>query len=351
MAYYFLLADLSCGGSERVSVSLARILQHRGADVRFVCLSGGDGELRQWIEPDFQLDMLGARRAITSIPALKRYMRRQSGAVMFSTREHVTIAALTVGRSLGIPVVVRLPNMPSNQLYRGLTGLKWRIIRGVNKHLLPSAKVIIAQTEDMRQDALRCYRLPDDKVVTLCNPLDSHFVKKSAEGQPDPFDRPGTRFLAVCNVHYSKGVDVLLKAFAIVRQSMTDATLTIVGRTDTPYAESLVAGAEDKEHVRFAGFQGNPYPFMRHCDVFVLSSRMEGFPNVLLEAMCFDKPVAATRCVPVVDQIVRQGVNGYTCPTDDPEALAASMAQAATLSGIHNTYDLFDEERFVALFA
>ena len=348
MTWHFLLTDLRAGGSERVSVTLARILRRRGMDVRFVCLGGGEGEIREWVTPEFELDVLGTRRTLTALPALMRLMRQRKGdAVMFSSREQVSLVALIAGRRLGIPVVVRLPNMPSNQLYRGFTGLKWRVIRWLNRRLLPHASLVIAQTDAMRSEAIDYYRLQPDRVATVFNPIDKATVVAAAEGRPSPFGSGGPQYVAVCNVSYAKGVDILLHAFRQVRSTLPSAHLTIVGRTGTDYAEALVASAG--EGVTFTGFIANPYPYMRHCDVFVLPSRMEGFPNVVLEAMCFDKPVAATTCVPVIDKVVTPGTNGYTCPPGDAGALAGSMLAAARLTGIHNQYTLFDEEQLIHL--
>ena len=89
---------------------------------------------------------------------------------------------------------------------------------------------------------------------------------------------------------------------------------------------------------------------MAHCDVFVLPSRMEGFPNVLLEAMCLNKPVVATTCLPVIQQIVKDGVNGYVCPEEDAEKMASSMTKALDLKDIHNTYSLFDRQKLTKVF-
>jgi len=70
----------------------------------------------------------------------------------------------------------------------------------------------------------------------------------------------------------------------------------------------------------------------------------------LLEAMCFDKPVACTTCVPIVRQLVKPGVNGYYCDIESPSDLARCMSDATRLTGIHNNYDLFDQSRFIQLF-
>ncbi len=346
MTYTFLLADLGTGGAERVSILMARVLRRHGHAVRFVCLCGGEDEISQWIRPEFELDILGAKRTLTALPHLKRYLRAHRDTILFSSCEYVSLLALHATRSMGIPVIVRLPNMPSNHLYTGFTEFKWNIIRWLNRCLLPRAKAVIAQTEAMRQEAMEKYRLAADKVVTINNPVDKETILASAAHHDNPFTEGQTQFLAVSNITYSKGIDVLVKAFALVRKEMPNAHLTILGRTSSDYAKEIISQVSPSDGISFRGFQANPYPYMRHCDVFVLSSRMEGLPNVVLEAMCFDKPIAATTCVPIISQVVRDGINGYTCQPEDEAGLATCMTEASRLDGIHNAYDLFDEQHF-----
>jgi N-acetylgalactosamine-N,N'-diacetylbacillosaminyl-diphospho-undecaprenol 4-alpha-N-acetylgalactosaminyltransferase len=346
MIYTFLLADLGTGGAERVSILMARVLKHHGHTVKFVCLCGGEDEISQWIRPEFELEILGARRTLTALPSLKNYLRSHRDTILFSSCEYVSLLTLFACRRLDIPVIVRLPNMPSNHLYHGFTEFKWNVIRWLNKHLLPKAKTIIAQTEAMRQEAIQRYHLAENKVVTINNPVDKEMVLASAEHHDNPFTKGQIQFLAVSNITYSKGIDVLIEAFAQVRRQWSDAHLTILGRTSSDYAKDIISRVSSTDGISFLGFKANPYPYMCHCDVFVLSSRMEGFPNVVLEAMCFNKPIAATTCVPIISQVIKNNVNGYTCQPEDASELASCMTKAARLKNIHNTYNLFDEQRF-----
>ena len=198
----------------------------------------------------------------------------------------------------------------------------------------------------MRQEAMERYHLAENKVVTINNPIDREMVLSSAEHHDNPFTEGEIQFLAVNNITYSKGIDVLIKAFALVRKQIPKAHLTILGRTNSDYAKEITNQVSPSDGISFMGFKANPYPYMRYCDVFVLSSRMEGLPNVVLEAMCFDKPIAATTCVPIISQIIRDGSNGYTCKPEDASGLATCMMESVRLKNIHNTYDLFDEQHF-----
>ena len=338
------------GGSEHISTALAKILKENGREVRFICLGEGEGELLTHISSDFEVEALGCKRTLTAYSSLTRLMRSRRDACLFSSLEYVSLLALVVGRRLNIPVIVRLPNMPGNKLYKGFTAFKWKVIRGLNRLMLKRAQTIIAQTDSMREEAIALYKLPPEKVVTIHNPLDEKMIRAMAVDNPSPFETGKVNFLTVANIAFSKGIDVLLKAFEIVSQSLPNAALTIVGRDNSKYATDFLAHNKIPDNVVMAGFQANPYVYMRHCDVFVLPSRMEGFPNVLLEAMCFNKPVACTTCVSIISQIVTPGVNGYYCELDNPQQLADIMLKSLQLKNIENHYGLFDQQQLLSIF-
>ena len=91
MIYTSLLADLGTGGAERVSILMARVLKHHGHTVKFVCLCGGEDEISQWIRPEFELEILGARRTLTALPSLKNYLRSHRDTILFSSCEYVPL--------------------------------------------------------------------------------------------------------------------------------------------------------------------------------------------------------------------------------------------------------------------
>ncbi len=350
MTYNFLLPNLGAGGAERISLLLARVLVKNGVEVRFVNLGSPKGEIRGWIQPEFELVSLGCRRSLTAIPALVKYLRKHRCEGVFASRENASIAGLIACGISGHPIIIRLPNMPTNQLLHGIKGIKLKIVKWVTRRVYKRARYVITQTEEMRQQTISYYKLPPEKVVTIYNPLDEEAVKRQAQTSEDPYTHAGPRFLFVGTIAYRKGVDILLEAFSTVKRDIPDATLTILGGKDGNYASNLVEKWEGMEGIEFKGFVENPYPYMAHCDVFVLPSRMEGLPNVLLEAMSLNKPVAATTCLPIVSQLVKEGVNGYLCPVENTELLSKAMIKALTLKDIQNRYELFDSKKLLEVF-
>jgi L-malate glycosyltransferase len=126
--------------------------------------------------------------------------------------------------------------------------------------------------------------------------------------------------LFVGRLEHEKGTDVLLDAWTQVRQSLPDALLLLVG--DGGLRSSLEACATPD--VRFAGLADDPLPYYQAADCFVLSSRSEGLPNAVLEAMATGLPVVAT-AVGGVPDVLHHGKEGLLVEPCDPTALAAAL--------------------------
>lgn len=347
---YIILPDLSAGGAERVAITIARILKKSGYNIEFINLGKPEGDMYYWIEPEFKMTSFGCKRVLTAIPKLYSFMKKHPNAKYFSSREHVNIVGLLCAGITKKEIIVRIPNMPKNNLVKGIAGIKASIIKGLNQKLLGKAKWVIAQNNEMRNQLLEFYGLSKRKVVAINNPVDKEYVLNSAKEVVNPFPKDEVVFLNVCNIAYSKGIDILLQAWGIVVNAIPNAHLYIAGRNNSEYAQQTISHVRDKDKVTFLGFQSNPYPYLKYCDCFVLPSRMEGFPNVVLEAMCFNRPVASTSCVEVIKEIINPGKNGYYCDIEDPEALAEIMIKAVKLKQIDNSYDLFDKDKLVKLF-
>ena len=347
---YFIIPDLAAGGAERVSITLARILSKEGYDIEFVNIGNPDGEMLQWIEPEFKMTSLGFKHVLSSFFLLKAFMDNHPGALFFSSREHVNVIGLLCASLAKREMIVRIPNMPKNKLERGIPGIKAFVLKSINKFLLKKAKWVIAQNAEMREQLLDMYHLHDDQVVAINNPVDKDYVVASAENIPSPYSGNGVVFLSAGTIDYRKGFDILEEAWTTVKEAIPNAQMFILGRATSEYAKGLVQNAHRLKDFSFLGFQSNPYPYMKHCDCFVLPSRMEGFPNVVLEAMCFNRPVASTTCVSIIKDIITPGENGYYCEIENPDSLASIMIKAVGIKQVNNNYCLFEKDKLLEIF-
>lgn len=180
-------------------------------------------------------------------------------------------------------------------------------------------------------------------MVRIYNPVDSARLSRMAEGN-SPFLSRSPQLVASGRLEHAKGFDVLLTAFALVRGHVPDVRLTIMGEGalgEALRAQSRSLGLQDT--VTFPGFVLNPYPYYAHADLFVLSSRYEGLPNAMLEAMALGAPVIATDCPGGVREVVRDTSVHRLVPAEDSASLAAgiiAMLRQKQRPAIHERHKL-----------
>jgi glycosyltransferase involved in cell wall biosynthesis len=136
--------------------------------------------------------------------------------------------------------------------------------------------------------------------------------------------------VAVGRLAHVKGFDQLLEAFAILRTELAaeSATLVILGvGPERPDLEQLARDLGIDAHVRFPGFVENPWAAMGKADVFVLSSRHEGLPLVVAEAVACGLPVVATDCRSGPAEILRGNPRSRLVPVSDPPAMAQAIVE------------------------
>lgn len=345
----FLLPNLDAGGAERVSISIARLLKKNGTKVLFVNFGNNHGEMESWIIPSFDMISLDCKSTFLALKQLRKVILDHPEYYLFSSREHTNLASIISTVGLNRNIIIRIPNMPYNRL-EDKRSFKQYILNLLDKFILKKANIIIAQNEEMRLQAIESYNLTPSKIVTINNPVDVEFIKSQVDESINPFKTTGPNFLAVGKLAYAKGFDILIESFREVRKSIPDSSLYILGRKAGEYGEQFYEKFKNEPNVFFEGFQSNPYNYINKCDAFVLSSRMEGFPNVVLEAIALKKPVVSTTCVDVINEVIDVGKNGYYCDVNNVEQLAEKMIKVLNLYYIEVPYQMFNEGRLLEIF-
>jgi glycosyltransferase involved in cell wall biosynthesis len=144
--------------------------------------------------------------------------------------------------------------------------------------------------------------------------------------EKNPYCGPEIQIVSVGRLNYQKGFDLLLRAFHRCHGRLSNTRLTVVG--EGPEEGSLRMLAQEygiSGAVSFVGQKMNPFPYMVHADFLVLSSRWEGSPNTVLEALGCGTPVLAFDCPGGTAEIITEGKNGWLVPAEDWEGLAERM--------------------------
>jgi glycosyltransferase involved in cell wall biosynthesis len=170
-----------------------------------------------------------------------------------------------------------------------------------------------------------------ERVVTIANGIDTERV---AAAQRAPVDKVqfgvvdnAPLIATVGHVRQVKGIDVLVRAAALVRREIPSAMFVVAGspwHNYFPQIEQLTRSLGLQDNIRFLGRIDDTFPLLRAADIFCLLSRSEGMSNAVLEAMAFGLPCVATH-VGGNPELIEDGQTGFLVNTEDPDTAAARM--------------------------
>lgn len=329
------LPTLAGGGAERVVLDLCTAFVGLGLEVDLVVASRA-GELKDSIPDGVRFIDLESGRALLAIIPLVRYLRRSKPQSLLSTLEHANVAALIAAKfAPRTRVVIREANSPSQDTDG--SSRVGRLIRFLARWLYPKADAIVAVSKGVANDLRDHIGISSKQIHVIGNPVLTERMSVLANDETDDpwFDSPSEPvILAIGRLSYQKGFDVLLEAFAKLRRQRS-CKLLILG--DGELREQLLGLASSlgvAQDVRMPGYVSNPFPFIARARVFALSSRWEGLPNVLIQALALGTVVVATDCVSGPSEILDGGHLGLLVPVDDPSALASALGEALDRSSV-----------------
>lgn len=319
-----ILHDFSLGGTERIAVRLANEWVEQGRAVTVVC-GTENGPLRSLLSPGVKLVALA--------PVIERGFgsRRKLGRAAAMVFVNDPVDLVFVPGNFHWQVVPALARLPARTRPRVAVQLSTPLLRYDRgrihqniynrwmRWLLRGADGAISLEDAMTAQANSILR----------NRITKRIRTPALETMPSPSLplNPGNRtIIAAGRLVAVKGFDTAISAFALLDDR--DARLIILG--DGPLKDILRRQAERLgvgNRVEFPGYVACIRPWLDNAGMFLLSSRYEGYPAVLIEAISAGRPVVATRCTPAVDELVDQTGFGFSAPIDDPAALADAMAR------------------------
>ncbi|RJF94230.1 glycosyltransferase family 4 protein [Sphingomonas cavernae] len=317
----FVLPGLGAGGAERVVNIIANELAARGRTVSVIAFEEPDAPSYYDYAAGVSLVRLGlpARRqpwpfgglaSVARVVRLRRAMAtiEPDSVVSFLTRTNVLALLATIGTD--IPVIVSERNNPRLQDFGHVWGwLRARVYRRAFGLVTMTQGAMDCFPPAMRR---RQWIIPNPAMTAAHVPVSGDTTKW---------------LVAVGRLVPQKGFDLLLQTFARIAPAFPDWELVIWG--EGPERGALEATARELDidrRVLLPGVSANPGAWMALGDLFVMSSRFEGWGNALLEALAAGMPAIAFDCPWGPGQMIEHGVNGMLVPSDNVEAMAQGLA-------------------------
>jgi glycosyltransferase involved in cell wall biosynthesis len=314
-----LVRALGIGGSERQLVETARFLQRERFAPHVGCFRP-DGLRRADLEragvPILHLPVYSFRSTavVTAASRLIRYIRQHHIQVVHSFDAPLNMFAVPIARFAGVPAVIS-----SQRGHRDLTGGVTKFCLRVSDRLTDA---VVVNCDAMRRHLVDDEGVPESKIRICYNAVDVDQFKRRATVSP----WPGKPVIGVvCALRPEKGLDTLLRAFAML--SRQDAMLAIVGSgPELPRLTALALELGIAARCHFEPATSEVAEWLSRIDIFVLPSRTEALSNALMEAM-------ACACCPIATRVggnpelIDDGGNGLLFEVDNVEQLAAQMEE------------------------
>ncbi|MFA5665077.1 glycosyltransferase family 4 protein [Castellaniella sp.] len=318
--------SMRAGGAERVAAQLAAWWLGQG---RRVTLAGSGQDAYalpagvRRIALDVARDSRGALQALIGnlgrYRAVRRVLREERPDVVVGMMTRPSILALLAAHGLGVPVIAtEHSHPPARRLPRF-----WVVLR---RRAYPRAHAVVALTRrsaqwlDAHVPGVRAQVIPNAAIWP---------IPGGEPVRPAPAPGPRSIVLAVGRLHAVKGFDCLIRAFARLAEAQPHWDLVILGEgPERPALEALRSQLGLDHRIQLPGRVGNVADWYRASSLYVLSSRTEGLPNTLLEAMASGLPCVAFDCETGPSDIIRADVDGVLVrELQDPAALAAALGR------------------------
>ena len=318
----FFIASLRSGGAERVASTLVNFWAEQGHEICFVTLDTSENDFYKLHNNigRHELNLYGANTSLFSkfktifkrVNGLFKIIKSVNPDVVVSFMDTSNLYAIAAGKLAGTKVII------SERTYPPFFN-NANLFDKLRKFIYKFSNAFVAQTSEV-QDWAKEFLPRSVKNIIIANPLPDKYLNVKSEIQKKNV------VLAVGRLSFEKGFDVLIKSYAIIAKKYPKWSLEIVGNgVEMHNLETLINNLNMQKFIKLKGISDDISKDYSKAQIFVLSSMVEGFPNVLLEAMSHGlAPVSFdVKCGP--RDLIKHNINGLLVAEREPTVLAKSI--------------------------
>ena len=324
------IQSLTIGGAERMALNLVLGLVQHDIQVDLL-LADYSGALLSEVPSQVNVIDLKGKRVLFSLFPLVHYLRAQPPDILYSIQTHTSLIAIwaAILARFHAPLIISLHTTLSVSQAASPSIRDWVILK-MARLFFRYVDAAICVSQGVAEDFIETIRMPRQRTHVVYNPVvPPGFEQKACAAISHPWFTPDAPpvILAVGRLVIAKDYPSLLHAFSIVRQKQPAHLLILGEGTERLRLERLASQLSLAEDVQMPGFVENPLAYMTHARLLVLSSKWEGFGNVLVEALACGTPVVSTDCKNGPREILDNGCFGRLVPVGDVEALAEAILE------------------------
>jgi len=307
-----LISHLDLGGAERVFCLLANELSNH-ARIHF--LTQRQGEMDNCLAPRICRQKLAASTRRQALYRLYCHLKAERPKALLCTLWSPIAIGILAGRLAGVPVVIRPASVCPRP--KGISGVVWG-------WLFRRAARVIALNQVLARQML-AFGVAPERIDVIANPLDLSAMDEVADRPP--LDRP--YLLTAARLSPEKDLLTMIGAFALLVERGYAGQLVILGEgPERSVLEGEVARLGLGGRITLPGARRPAWNWMRHCQLYLSTSRREGMPNSVIEALSLGKTVVGTDCLGGQGELLGHGRWGYLAPMGDARAFADRVQQA-----------------------
>ena len=323
----FIIPSLGGGGAERVAFHLLNNLSLDNFDLSVIIVYKNKGEYLKDLRKEVKRIFLEKDKIRYSIPSLYRTLKEENPDVVINFSFELMML-------MGVFIIPFLKN--TYFINRQINILSMQKFNFFKKILLKVAyknfDKIITQSKDMTEDLLKNIDILKEKIVEINNPVDIEKIEKlSNENIEIEFDKESKNLLCVGRLAPQKGFDLIIQSMSLLNDK--NIKLYILGDgEEKENLLNLIKKLNLKERVFLLGRKSNPYVYMKNADLFILSSRYEGFPNVLIEAGSCGLYSICNNCPGGINEIILEDLNGNIVDFNNKDLVAKIIEKSFILN-------------------